>query len=75
MYVHFIRFKYKLLLVTSQALCKCSDNIFTKQSGPIEDIINKIKVGSHLFVDSLVFIQEETMLSTLHTASESSTSN
>lgn len=61
MYVHFISFKYKLFSVTAQALCKCSNNIFAKQLGPIEDTINKVKVRSHLFVDPLVFTQEETI--------------
>lgn len=71
-YVSFIRFKKKLLSVASQALSKCPDNIFAKQFGSIEDRINKIKVGSHLFV---VFIQEEMILPISHTASEPSASN
>lgn len=69
MYVHFIRFKYTLLSITSQALCKRSDSIFAKQLGSI-DGINKIKVESHLSVGPLVFTEGEPVSFISHPGSE-----
>lgn len=71
MYVHFIRFEYTLLSITSQALCKWSVSLFAKQLGSKDGITNNnIKVGSHCSVGPLVFIEGETVSFISLTASE-----